>query len=155
MQNQRLYALADMSAAEETGVLKLRRRNYPNLTGRGVLFGIADSGIDYTHPVFRFGDGSSRILAIWDQTAERVYEKGEIDEALKSENPLGIVPVTDETSHGTFMTGLAAGNVVEEEGFSGIAPDAQIVVVKLRQAKKEEKQEMQIEVGGQRRQNAV
>ena len=140
MQNQRLYALADMSAAEETGVLKLRRRNYPNLTGRGVLFGIADSGIDYTHPVFRFRDGSSRILAIWDQTAERVYEKGEIDEALKSENPLGIVPVTDETSHGTFMTGLAAGNVVEEEGFSGIAPDAQIVVVKLRQAKKEEKQ---------------
>ena len=68
--NRRLYGLSDLIAAEELGVLKLRRQPYLNLTGRGILFGIADTGIDYTHPVFRFGDGSSRILAIWDQTAD-------------------------------------------------------------------------------------
>lgn len=39
-----------------------------SLTGRNVIIGIADSGIDYTSPAFRREDGSSRILAIWDQT---------------------------------------------------------------------------------------
>ena len=39
-----------------------------SLTGRNVIIGIADSGIDYTLPAFRQEDGSSRILAIWDQT---------------------------------------------------------------------------------------
>ncbi len=108
-------------------------------------------GIDYTHPVFRYGDGSSRIAAIWDQTAEvsdttehtvqtvrfgRIYEKAEIDAALRSENPLSIVPVTDENGHGTFMAGLAVGNEMEEEEFTGMAPGAQLLVVKLRQAER-------------------
>ena len=90
----RLYGLADMIAAEEMGVLKLRRRPYPELSGKGVVLGIADTGIDYTHPVFRRRDGSSRILAIWDQTAAgndgtvpfgKLYFKEQIDEALQSD----------------------------------------------------------------------
>ena len=139
-----LYGLADLIAAEEMGVLKLRRQPYLDLTGRGVVFGIADTGIDYTHPVFRFGDGSSRILAIWDQSAEgepsygvpfgQVYFREQINEALESESPLEILSVTDEIGHGTFMAGLAAGNEMEEEDFTGIAPNAEILVVKLRQA---------------------
>ena len=68
--NTKLYGLSDLTAAEDMGVLKLRRQPYLNLTGRDIIFGIADTGIDYTHPVFRYGDGRSRILAIWDQTAE-------------------------------------------------------------------------------------
>jgi len=142
--NTRLYGLADMVAAEELGVLKLRRQPFLNLSGRNIIFGIADTGIDYTHPVFRFGDGRSRILAIWDQTAEgsedltvpfgRVYLQEEINQALEAENPLELVAVTDENGHGTFMTGLAAGNVMEEEEFTGIAPDAEILVVKLKEA---------------------
>lgn len=142
--NTRLYGLADMAAAEELGVLKLRRQPFLNLSGRNIIFGIADTGIDYTHPVFRYGDGSSRILAIWDQTADengdlkvpygRLYLQEEIDQALKNENPQEVVPVTDEIGHGTFMAGLAAGNVAEEEGFTGIAPDADILVVKLKEA---------------------
>lgn len=142
--DKKLYGLADLIAAEEIGVLKLRRQPYLDLTGRGILFGIADTGIDYTHPVFRYKDGSSRIVAIWDQTAEgeqsfgvpfgKIYYQEEVDEALKSENPLEVVPISDEIGHGTFMTGLAAGNVVEEESFTGIAPNAEILVVKLRQA---------------------
>ena len=140
----KLYGLSDMVAAEEMGVLKLRRQPYLNLTGRNIIFGIADTGIDYTHPVFRFGDGRSRILAVWDQTAEdtenygvpfgRIYLQEEINRALEAENPLEVVPVTDEIGHGTFMTGLAAGGIMEEEEFTGIAPDAEILVVKLREA---------------------
>ena len=141
--NTRLYGLADTTAAEELGVLKLRRQPGLKLSGRNIIYGIADTGIDYTHPVFRLGDGKSRILAIWDQTAEgdgrgvpfgKVYLQEQINEALEREHPLELVPVTDEIGHGTFMAGLAAGTVMEEEDFTGIAPDAQILVVKLRQA---------------------
>lgn len=42
--NTRLYGLSDMEAAEEMGVLKLRRQPYLNLTGRSIIFGIADTG---------------------------------------------------------------------------------------------------------------
>ncbi len=142
---KRLYGLSDLTAAEEIGVLKLRRQPYLNLMGRGTILGIADTGIDYTHPVFRYGDGQSRILAIWDQTAEsvmdagvpygRVYLQSEINEALKSENPMDRVPVTDTVGHGTFMAGVAAGNdFTETEDFTGIAPGAEILAVKLRDA---------------------
>lgn len=147
---KRLYGLADLAAAEELGVLRLRRQPYLNLTGRGIIFGIADTGIDYTHPVFRFPDGRSRILAIWDQTAEvvgdvrnasmgavpfgRIYSQGEINEALSADSPLDIVSVTDPESHGTFAAGLAVGREMEDEEFTGMAPNAEILVVKLRQA---------------------
>ena len=142
--NTRLYGLADLTAAEEMGVLKLRRQPYLELSGRNVIFGIADTGIDYTHPAFRYGDGRSRIVAIWDQTAEtaeeqgipfgKVYFQDEINAALENEDPFESVPVRDEVGHGTFMTGLAAGNEIETEEFTGIAPGAEILVVKLRQA---------------------
>ncbi len=45
------------------------------------------------------------------------------------------VPSKDESGHGTFLAGLIAGNEDNETGFSGIAPNAGLVVVKLRKAK--------------------
>lgn len=50
------------------------------LTGRNVIIGIADSGIDYTLPAFRWEDGSSRILAIWDQTIPYENTSGVMEE---------------------------------------------------------------------------
>ncbi len=44
LSERRLFGLADLVAAEEIGVLKLRRQDYPDLTGRGVFFAIADTG---------------------------------------------------------------------------------------------------------------
>ena len=35
----------------------------------------SDSGVDYTHPAFRNADGSSRLLALWDQTIPAVLRK--------------------------------------------------------------------------------
>lgn len=40
----------------------------PELTGRGTLVGVIDSGIDYAHPDFRYPNGNSRIKLLWDQT---------------------------------------------------------------------------------------
>ena len=67
----------------------------------------------------------------------RVYSNAMINEALSSDNPLSRVPVTDEPGgHGTMLAGLAAGQEHPEKGFTGAAPGARLVVVRLRQAKR-------------------
>ena len=52
---------------EISGILTQQRLPL-ELTGRGVIIAVIDTGISYENPVFRFSDGSSRILSIWDQT---------------------------------------------------------------------------------------
>ena len=47
-----------------------------NLTGKGILLGIVDSGVDVSHPDFRNGDGSTRILRYWDQSGEGIPPQG-------------------------------------------------------------------------------
>lgn len=42
--------------------------NFTGYSGRGVIVGIIDTGIDFRHQAFRKADGSTRILKIWDQT---------------------------------------------------------------------------------------
>lgn len=118
-----------------------------NLTGRNVILGFADTGIDYRNPVFRREDGSTRILAIWDQSVQTgtppdgliygsEYTREQINEALQLDNPLELVPVTDDIGHGTAMASAAAGSALNGGvDFLGAAPDADIVVVKLKQAK--------------------
>ena len=55
-----------------------------NLTGRGVLVAVLDSGIDYFHEDFRNADGTTRIVALWDQTLDRVFTREEINQALEA-----------------------------------------------------------------------
>lgn len=64
-----------------------------------------------------------------------VYDSGQINEALKSENPYELVPSRDEDGHGTFMAGIAAGGRDRSNDFTGIAYEAEIAVVKLKEAK--------------------
>lgn len=140
------YTLLDMQAMEQAGILQVQ--NYPtlDLQGSGVLIGFVDTGIDYQNPIFRNLDGSSRIVGIWDQTIQEgappeglqygtEYTEAMINEALRSDNPLEIVPSMDEIGHGTFVTSLAAGGVDTENQFIGAAPDCQIAMVKLKPAK--------------------
>ncbi|MFW5668263.1 MAG: S8 family peptidase [Acetivibrio ethanolgignens] len=140
------YGIMDTTALEEAGILRLRRQPYLDLYGSGVLIGIIDTGIDYLHPAFINADGSSRIYSIWDQTVRSgsppegfyygtEYKQAQIEEAISSENPAELVPVTDESGHGTFLAGIVAGNELPEEDFSGIAPLSDLVVVKLKEAK--------------------
>ena len=114
------------------------------LTGRGVLVGIVDSGIDYFHPDFRNEDGSSRILKLWDQSIPgnppegyirgTEYTKDKIDEALAFGETEGrhLVPTRDSSGHGTAVLGIAAGNGRASDGVNrGIAYKSEILVVKL------------------------
>ena len=130
----------------QSGISQIQREPL-NLKGSGVVIGIISTGIDYEDEVFRKPDGSSRILGIWDQTGKTgeppagllygtEYRKETIDEALLSENPREIVPSVDEMGNGTAMASVAAGSAIGSGlRFSGAAPEADIAVVKLRQAK--------------------
>lgn len=117
-----------------------------DLQGLGVIIGFIDTGIDYQNSSFIKDDDTTRILSIWDQTIDSPnhptdffygteYRSDEINEALKNPDPLSIVPTTDTIGHGTMIAGVAAGSPAPEYNFSGTAAKADLLVVKLKEAK--------------------
>ena len=136
----------DPNSLIASGITQIQREPLA-LTGRGVIICVIDTGIDYTNPAFRNPDGTSRILAIWDQTIQEgsppegfqygtEYTKEAIDRALEAEDAYSVVPSRDENGHGSMMAGVAAGSRVSGGlTYQGAAPDADIVVVRLKECK--------------------
>ena len=136
----------DPSPLINSGILQVQRPPL-NLTGKGTILAFIDTGIDYQSPVFRNPDGSSRILAIWDQSIQEgnppygfdygtEYTREKINQALNSNSPQTIVPSRDNNGHGTAVASVAAGSLIESGSmFAGAAPDADILVVKLKECK--------------------
>ncbi|WP_309449482.1 S8 family peptidase [Clostridium sp.] len=102
------------------------------LTGEGVLVGFIDTGIDYTHPAFRDEDGNTRIDFIYDLGENiKVYDRVQINEALKAQDPYAIVNVKDPINHGTHVAGIAcAGGKIPKQNY-GIAFKSSIAMVKI------------------------
>lgn len=141
-----IYTLCSTVVLENSGVLSLQNNPNFELFGQGVLIGFVDTGINYQHQAFLNPDGSSRIVSLWDQSIENdvidadvpfgtEYDKEMINIALMDANPLSIVPSVDEIGHGTMLAGIAAGSMDGVQNFQGVAPQAELIVVKLAQAK--------------------
>lgn len=121
-----------------------------NLSGRGVLIGIVDSGIDYANPDFRNEDGTTRIVSLWDQSASgnppagytvgSEFTREEINTVLEENASggfpgldMGMVLSRDMSGHGTAVAGIAAGNGRGSEGriYRGTAPESELIIVKM------------------------
>ena len=106
-----------------------------NLTGRGVIVAVVDSGIDYAHQDFRNADGTTRILELWDQTLDTIFDREAINRALQQPTEAlryEICPSIDNSGHGTHVAGIAAGNGRASNGrYRGVAFESELIIVKL------------------------
>lgn len=114
------------------------------LTGKGVLCGIIDTGIDIFHNAFRNDDGSTRIIEIWDQTIDGNPPRGYFTGSVFDENDINLIlqenetknsriPAIDVSGHGTHVVGIMAGNFsVNKNNSIGIATNSKLIVVKLK-----------------------
>ena len=141
------YTYMDMEVAGASGITRLHDHPYLKLRGKGTAVAVIDSGIDYQNAVFR-NAGGSRIAYLWDQSLEdgtdiagtevpygRLFRKNDIDQALALEDPFSVVPSRDTNGHGTALAGIAAGNMVPGENFTGAAPEATLIIIKVKPAK--------------------
>lgn len=164
MENEILFEVpADDTALVISGIKRVQRPPL-SLTGKDCVICMIDTGIDYRLPDFQDELGETRILAIWDQNDQRgtppegffygtlfdreqiqaaieqekkgeiksmtgLAEQGQIGDAIGQEKNESYLPERDASGHGTNMALLAAGR-------NGAAPDAQIVVVRLKQCKR-------------------
>lgn len=90
-------------------VWKMNDKNGLPVTGKGMLIGIIDTGIDYKHP--DLGGGIGKNFKV----------KGGYDFADKDSDPIDI------EGHGTAVAGIAAGN----GKVKGVAPDANLMAYKV------------------------
>lgn len=143
----------DLLALSRSGISEVQKPPL-SLTGEGCVWAMIGPGIDYTNPLFRKEDGSSRILAIWDQSESsgktpqefsygREYTREEINQALLAEEPFRMIPNPDANGYGTLLAAAAAGQLkdtlskadLENPDYQSPAPKADIIVVKLKEAK--------------------
>lgn len=102
------------------------------LSGEGILIGFIDTGIDYTLNAFRTETGETRIEYLYDLSqGGTVWNKAQINQALKAENPYSVINFRDSTGHGTHVAGIAcAGGNIDVLNY-GAAYKSSIAMVKI------------------------
>jgi subtilisin family serine protease len=127
-----------------------------DLTGKGVIVAVLDTGIDFHHPDFVTYDGdgkpTSRLLYFWDTANDAyadnvgskaplrypngasigtIYSRDDLTRELRSGKPR--IHVWDLDGHGTACASIAAGNgnAMEKQRYAGVAPQAELIAVRL------------------------
>ena len=118
-----------------------------NLTGRGVVVGIVDTGIDTSLDAFKDDEGNTRVAYYWDMNVNEVSRYPTVSK-YHDENTGKIGPYTfhkgaeytaqdinsgvsvpkDTSSHGTHVAGIIGG---KDKKYPGFAPDAEFIIVKF------------------------
>lgn len=105
----------------------------PGYTGKDVIVGFVDSGIDFNHPDFIDSNGNNRVIGYWDQTmpdnANSPQPYGYGYAWNQSQINSGQCTSLDSGAHGTTVAGQAVGNGLANGTNKGIAPEAHIVVI--------------------------
>ena len=103
-------------------------------TGKDVIIGIVDQGLDHTHPDFIDENGNTRVLRYWDQSITnpsqspapfnygQIWYENQINDGTITSNE-------ETTGHGTTVTGIAAGNGSANGKNKGMAPEADLIIV--------------------------
>jgi subtilisin family serine protease len=146
-------------ARQSVGIDNSAGQRVVSQTGRGVVVGIIDSGVDFRHPDFTVPNSNglrTRIKAMLDMTVYtstaadwnyqlpggsgtigHLYTESDINAALqqssKPSQSSDIVKERDSNGHGTHVTGTAAGNGLGSPTpgvYAGMAPEADLVIVK-------------------------
>ena len=130
------------------GVAGLRQMvaadSFTGQVGKGVIIGLVDTGLDYTHRDFVVDAlARSRVLYLWDQTlggsGPGLVGNSTFGYGVECGEPTlsaGTCPSSDSAGHGTHVLGTAAGdgsataNGVPAGKYAGVAPGADLVVVK-------------------------
>lgn len=103
-------------------------------TGKDVIIGIVDQGLDHTHPDFIDEDGNTRVLRYWDHSITnptqspspfnygQIWYENQINDGTITSNE-------ETTGHGTTVAGIAAGNGSANGKNKGMAPEADLIIV--------------------------
>lgn len=143
------------------GRIRAQRARDLGADGRGTFVGVADTGLDVTHPDMLDASGKTRVAWMLDLSLDplgvhpeleqkfgfrtssgalkgAVLSRAEIDQLLSQVRKGSCVeaaatPCTplDEVGHGTHVTGIAAGSGVAGGLGPGIAPSADLLFVRI------------------------
>ena len=105
-----------------------------SFTGKDVIIGYIDTGVDFNHDDFKNADGSTRVLYYWDHSlpfdpilTPGKYGYGQLWDSI-SINNLTITSM-DNNAHGTTVTGAGSGNGLATGTNKGAAPESDIIIV--------------------------
>lgn len=105
-------------------------------TGKGVIMGYVDNGLDVFNPDFKDSLGNSRVLRFWNQgqsaphaRTPSKYGYGRVYTNVDINNNINVGNI-NASSHGTTVTGTGSGNGLANGKNKGIAPDCNIVAVR-------------------------
>ncbi|WP_250674939.1 bile acid germinant receptor pseudoprotease CspC [Paraclostridium ghonii] len=119
----------------------LESNPYIYVTGKDILVAVIDSGVDYLHKDLIDENNNSKILYLWDQENNITpppegmifgseYTREDINKAIQNQDSS---LSNDSTGIGTYICGVIAGQGNINREYRGIAKDADLVVVKLRE----------------------
>ncbi len=111
---------------------------FSGVNGAGVIVGDVGSGVDFDHGDFEDASGNTRFLGIWDQTVAGTPPAGFSvgTEWTPAQIDGGSCTEIDNDGHGTHVLGIAGGDgsgtggVVPAFTYTGMAPKADLIMVK-------------------------